>query len=85
MIDRQSHHIPCQAHHSSTQAIQKDETIIVNCTAMNLEPSGLKDAPPSSLKCMGEGIAKDFTVDRSDMLRNTTWDMKLDKSRENIF
>lgn len=52
---------------------------------MNLEPSGLKDAPPSSLKCMGEGIAKDFTVDRSDMLRNTTWDMKLDKSRENIF
>lgn len=40
---------------------------------MNLVPSGLNDAPPSSLKCIGGGIEKDLTVERSDIFKNITY------------
>lgn len=40
---------------------------------MNLVPSGLRDAPPSSLKCIGGGMENSFTTERSVMFRNRTW------------
>ena len=46
--------------------------IYAQLTAINLAPSGLKEAPPSSLKCIGVGIVNCFVTERSAILRNTT-------------
>ena len=47
--------------------------IVIALTAINLVPSGLRDAPPSSLKCIGGGMENSFTTERSVMFRNRTW------------
>jgi hypothetical protein len=44
-------------------------------TAMNLAPSGLRDAPPSSLKCIGVGIVNCFVMERSAIFKNITCKM----------
>lgn len=54
--------------------------IYAQLTAINLAPSGLKEAPPSSLKCIGVGIVNCFVTERSAILRNTTYKMVTDVS-----
>jgi hypothetical protein len=44
-------------------------------TAKNFEPSGCKEAPPSSLKFMLPGIVYCLTIDKSSKSRNETYNI----------